>query len=239
VPKRLRGNDEEDNSSVWDMMNQTQEITDGDRMTIEVYTENLDVLIERTCPELTLSRVQQCISACSRNEARIVAPFQKALIVWVVRTISPEARELLSKKAILRLMGLVQATLDHWGFHELALLVSAERMASEDEESFMPSETRNKITREQMVILNEQYPYYRQETKRLDPTKRRNEVVKAIDDVVDQMSGHQWKPLAPKNIIDKIPLVQAMGFMYISGDIKQQLAAMIIHVNNLIINKGK
>jgi hypothetical protein len=239
VPKRLRGNDEEDNSSVWDMMNQTQEITDGDRMTIEVYTENLDVLIERTCPDLTLSRVQQCISACSRNEARIVAPFQKALIVWVVRTISPEARELLSKKAILRLMGLVQATLDHWGFHELALLVSAERMASEDEESFMPSETRNKITREQMVILNEQYPYYRQETKRLDPTKRRNEVVKAIDDVVDQMSGHQWKPLAPKNIIDKIPLVQAMGFMYISGDIKQQLAAMIIHVNNLIINKGK
>lgn len=239
VPKRLRSNDEEDNSSVWDMMSQTQEITDGDRMTIEVYTENLDVLIERTCPDLTLSRVQQCISACSRNEARIVAPFQKALIVWVVRTISPEARELLSKKAILRLMGLVQATLDHWGFHELALLVSAERITSEDEESFMPSETRNKITREQMVILNEQYPYYRQETKRLDPTKRRNEVVKAIDDVVDQMSGHQWKPLAPKNIIDKIPLVQAMGFMYISGDIKQQLAAMIIHVNNLIINKGK
>lgn len=235
VAKRMRQNDgEEDNSSVWDMMTQTQEITDGDRMTIEVYTENLDVLIERTCPELTLSRVQQCISACSRNEARIIAPFQKALIVWVVRTISPEARDLLSKKAILRLMGLVQATLDHWGFPELAILVSAERRFDDETSSFMPSETRNKITREQMVILNEQYPYYRQETKRLDPTKRRNEVVKAIDEVVEQMSGVQWKPLAPRNIIEKVPLLPAMGHMYISGDIKQQLAAMIIHVNNLM-----
>lgn len=239
IAKRLRSNDEEDNSSVWDMLNQTQDITDGDKMTIEIYTEGVDVLIERTCPELSMSRVQQCISACSRNESRTVAPFQKALIVWVVRTISPDARELLSKKAILRLMGLVQATLDHWGFHELAIMVSAEKLESSHEESFMPSETRNKITRDQMVILNEQYPYYRQETKRLDPNKRRNEVVKAIDEVVDQMAGHQWKPLAPRNIVEKIPVAQAMGYLYISGDIKQQLAAMIIHVNNLIINKGK
>jgi hypothetical protein len=238
VAKRMRmSENEEDNSSVWDMMTQTQEITDGDRSTIEVYTENLEVLIERTCPELQLSRVQQCISACSRNEARIVAPFQKALIVWVVRTIPPQARDLLSKKAILRLMGLVQATLDHWGFPELAVLVSAERLHNDGEEVYLPSETRNKITKEQLAILNEQYPYYRQETKKLDPTKRRNEAVKAIDDVVEQMSGMQWKPLAPRNIIEKLPMVQAMGFMYISGDIKQQLAAMIIHVNNL--NKAK
>lgn len=32
IAKRLRSNDEEDNSSVWDMLNQTQDITDGDKM---------------------------------------------------------------------------------------------------------------------------------------------------------------------------------------------------------------
>lgn len=237
-PKRMRLNEnEDDNSSVWDMLSQTQEITDGDRYTIEIYTENLEVLIERTEPGLSLARVQQCISACSRNEVRILEPFQKALMVWVVRTIPPEARELLSKKACLRVIGLVQATLDHWGFPELAILVSAERYSTNHDEAFMPTETRNKITKEQMAILNEQYPYYRQETKRLDPTKRRNEAVKAIDEIVEMMSNVQWKPLAPRNLIEKIPMLPAMGFMYISGDIKQQLAAMIIHVNNL--NKGK
>lgn len=238
IPKRMRLNDnEEDNSSVWDQYGQTQEISDGDRMTIEIYTENLDVVIERTEPSLSLSRVQQCISACSRNEQRILEPFQKALLVWVVRTIPPEARELLSKKSALRMMGLAQAALDYWGFPELAILLSAERVPAGVNETFMHNETRNKITKEQMAILNEQYPYYRQETKRLDPTKRRNEAVKAIDEVVEAMSNVRWKPLAPRNIIEKIPMLTAVGHMYVSGDIKQQLAAMIIHVNNL--NKGK
>lgn len=232
--KKMRASDnDEDNSSVWDMMTQTQEITDGDAMIIEVFTENLDVLIERTCPDLSMSRVQQCISAVSKNEARIIPWWQKAMMVWVVRSIPPDARDLLSKKAVLRLLGLCQATLDHWGFHELAVLISAERAATDGDDMYMPSETRNKITKEQLAILNEQYPYYRQETKRHDPTKRRNEAVKAIDMVVDEMSGVQWKPLAPRNIIEKIPLLPAMGFMYVSGDIKQQMAAMIIHVNNL------
>lgn len=238
IAKRMRVNEnEEDNSSVWDMLTQTQEITDGEKMTIEIYTENLDVVIERTCPELTLSRVQQCISACSRNEARTLEAFQKALVVWVIRTIPPEARELLSKKANLRMIGLAQAALDHWGFHELALLISAERANAHGEDMYMPTETRNKITKEQIAILNEQYPCYRQETKRHDPTKRRNEAVKAIDELVEMMSGIQWKPLAPRDIIAKVPMLQATGFMYISGDIKQQLAAMIIHVNNLLSKK--
>lgn len=235
ITKRLRINEnEEDNSSVLDMYTQTQEITDGERMTIEIYTENLDVVIERTCPELSLSRVQQCITACSRNEARTLEEFQKALIVWVIRSIPPEARELLSKKASLRMIGLAQAALDHWGFHELAVLISAERANANGEDMYMPTETRNKITKEQIAILNEQYPCYRQETKRHDPTKRRNEAVKAIDDLVEKMSGIQWKPLAPRDIIAKVPMLQVTGFMYISGDIKQQLAAMIIHVNNLL-----
>lgn len=234
VAKKMRVNEnEEDNSSVWDMMTQTQEITDGDKMTIEIYTENLDVLLERHCPDLPLSRVHQCMSAVSRNEHRVIEPFQKALIVWVIRTVSPEARDMLPKKAQLRMMGLVQAILDHWGFHELAILVSAERIPPmDDEEVYMPNETRNKITADQMAILNQQYPFYRQETKKADPNKRYNVAVKAIDEVVELMDRKQWKPLAPRDIIDKIPMLSTMNFMYISGDIKRQLANMIIHVNN-------
>lgn len=231
--KKMRLNDnEDDNSSVWDMMTQTQEVTDGEIAVIEIYTENLDVLIERTCPELSMSRVQQCISAVSKNEARIIPWWQKAMMVWICRTISPEARELLSKKAVLRLLGLCQAALDHWGFPDLAVLVAAEKI--EDENFFIPNELRNKITADQTRILNEQYPYYRQETKRLDPTKRKNEAIKAIDMVVEAMMKSPWKPLAPRDIIEKNPSLPVMGYMTPPGNIRIQLANMIIHVNNLI-----
>jgi len=234
--KRHRNTDkgDEDNSSVWDDYSQTQEITEGDRQMIEVFTENVLEIVKRTAPDLEYSRVQQCIAVCSRHEDRPIEPFQKALVFWVIRSISPEARELLLKLTHFRLMGIAQAVLDHLGFHELAILVSAEEFIAEDGDTFMPSETRNKITKQQAEILDKQYPYYRQETKRQEPGKRSNVTVIAIDMVVDWMSGRAWKPHAPRDIIAKVPMLPQTGHMYISGDIRRQLADMIIHVNNFI-----
>jgi len=232
-PKRHRTLDksDEDNSSVWDDYSQSTEITEGDRQMIEVFTEKVEVIVQRIAPDLDMGRVQQCISICSRAEDRPVEHFQKALIFWVIRSISPEARELLLKLTHFRLMGITQAILDHWGYHELAVLVSAEEYFHDDGEAFMPTETRNKITKQQAEILDRQYPYYRQETKRQEPGKRSNVAVIAIDQLVEWMSGRAWKPHAPRDIIERIPLLPQTGHLYISGDIRRQLADMIIRVN--------
>jgi hypothetical protein len=232
--KRHRNLDkgDEDNSSVWDDMAQTTEITEGDRQVIEVYSEGVENILKRTLCEVPMARVQQCISICSRRELRPIEPFQKAIIYWVIRSISPEAREILLKRTGFRLMGIAQAVLDHWGFHELAVLISAEEYVSDDGDVFMPSEPRNKITKQQLEVLDAQYPYYRQETKRSEPGKRNNVAVTAIDQVVDWMSGRAWKPHAPRDLVERIPMLPQMGHFYISGDIKRQLADMVIHVNN-------
>ncbi|MCY1340021.1 hypothetical protein D9M68_19920 [compost metagenome] len=232
--KRHRNLDkgDEDNSSVWDDMAQTTEITEGDRQVIEVYSEGVENILRRTKCDVPMARVQQCISICSRRELRPIEPFQKAMIYWVIRSISPEAREILLKTTGFRLMGIAQAVLDHWGFHELAVLIAAEEYVSEDGDVFMPSEPRNKITKQQLEVLDAQYPYYRQETKRPDPGKRNNVAVTAIDQVVDWMSGRAWKPHAPRDLVERIPMLPQMGHFYISGDIKRQLADMVIHVNN-------
>ena len=238
-PKRSRSADkgDEDNSSVLDDYGQTTDISEGDRQMIEVFSEKVNVLVDRTESELDISRVQQCISICSRYENRPIEEFQKAIAFWVIRAISPEARELLLKRTGFRLVGVAQAVLDYWGFHELAILVSAEEYVSSSGEIFIPTETRNKITKQQMEILDVQYPHWRQETKRQDPGKRSNVAVTAIDMVVDMMSGKAWKPHAPNDIIERLPMLKHTGHLYISGDIRRQLADMIIHVNNSIGGK--
>lgn len=235
-PKRHHALDknDDDNSSIWDSLSQTTEITEGDRQVIEYFAKNVENVVKRTGCDVPMSRVQQCIAICSRNEMRPIEKFQKAIIYWVIRSISPEAREILLKTTGFRLMGITQAVLAHWGFHELALLVSAEEFKSDDGDVFMPAEPRNKITKQQLEILDAHYPYYRQETKRQDPNKRSNIAVIAIDEIVDEMSGRPWKPHAPRDLIDQIPLLSQTGHFYISGDIKRQLADMIIHVNNTI-----
>lgn len=225
---------DEDNSSVWDDYSQTTDITEGSRQLIEVFSERVQTIVKRSGIDVDISRVQQCIAVCSRNEARPIYPFQKALIFWVIRSISPEARELLSKQTMLRLMGIAQAILDHCGYHELALLISAEEYINEEGTAFMPTETRNKITKQQAEILDQQYPYYRQETKRQDPGKRGNVAVIAIDKLVDEMSGRAWKPNAPRDIMERIQMLSQTGYMYISGDIRRQLADMIIRINNTV-----
>jgi len=238
--KRSRGIDknDEDNSSVWDDLSHTSEITEGDRQLFEVYSRNVENIVRQTKCDVPISRVQQCISICSRDELRQIHLFQKAIIFWVIRAITPEARDILLKTTLFRLMGITQAVLDHWGFHELAVLVAGELFVSDEGEMYMPSEPRNKITKQQMEILDAQYPYYRQETKRQEPGKRSNVAVIAIDTVVDEMSGKAWKTHAPRDIVEKIPMLHQLGHFYISGDIKRQLADMIIHVNN-IISGGK
>lgn len=235
-PKRRRSMDtgDEDNSSVWDDYGQTTEISEGDRQLLEVFSENTEVILRRIDSAVTLSRVQQCISICSRHDSRKIEDFQKALIFWVIRSISPEARDLLLKRTEFHLIGIVQAVLDHWGFHELAILVAAEEYINENGETYIPTETRNKITKAQAEILDQQYPHWRQETKRQDPGKRGNVTVTAIDMIVEMMSGRAWKPHAPRDIVARIPMLAHVGHMYISGDIRRQLADMIIHVNNTL-----
>lgn len=236
MPKKSRAIDksDEDNSSVWDDYSQTTDITEGSRQLIEVFSEKIETIIMRSNEPVDISRVQQCIAICSRHESRPIMPFQKALIFWVIRSISPEARDLLTKQTMLRLMGIAQAVLAHCGYHELAILISAEAHINEEGVSFMPTETRNKITKQQAEILDQQYPYYRQETKRQDPGKRSNVAVTAIDTIVAEMSGIAWKPHAPRDIVEKIPMLTQSGYMYISGDIKRQLADMIIRINNTL-----
>jgi hypothetical protein len=232
--KRITDNSDEDNSSVWDNYNQSTEITESDRQLIESYAAQYGLTVQVMAPDLKISRVEQCIALCSRDETRRIEPFQKALMFWVCRTISPEARDLIQKMVLLKMMGTTQAILDHWGYHELALMVSVEEYIEEGDEIIIPNETRNKITKQQLDILNADYPYYRQGTKRNDPSKRNNVAVAAIDQVVEQMSGRVWKAHAPRDIIDKNPMHRQLGYMCVSGDIKRQLADMIIHVNKVM-----
>lgn len=228
---------DEDNSSVWDEFSQATEITEGDRQLIEVYTERTGDILAKIEPKVSISRAQQCISIVSRRDSRPVLSFQKALTFWVIRTISPESRDLLQKLTHFRLMGIAQAILDQWGYPELAVLVAAEEYIDEGGDVFMPSEVRNKITKQQLEILDKQYPYWRQETRRQDPGKRNNVAVIAIDQVVEWMSGRAWKPHAPRDIIAKVPGLAQTGHFYISGDIKRQMADMIIKTNIIFGSK--
>lgn len=230
---RLDRNDE-DNSSVLDGYQQATEITEGDRQLIEVYSENIANIVKRIAPDLSIRRVRQCIREVSRVDGRDIEPFQKAIVFWVIRVISPEARELLMKLTMFRLMGITQAILDHWGYHELAILVAAEEFIDDSGEVYMSSDVRSKLSKQQIEILDKQYPYYRQTTRRAEPGKRNNEAIIAIDMVTEWMSGRAWMPHAPEDIIAKIPLLAETGNMYVPGDIKRQLADVIIKINQEI-----
>lgn len=237
VPKKshITSKNEDDNSSVWDDYGQTQEITEGDRQLIEVFTQNVPEIIRRADPTLELSRAQQCISVCSKDVDREIHPFQKALIFWTIRSISPEARDLLSRASLLTLTGVAQALLDHWGFYELALLIGAELYENPDDGMYFVSDPRRKLSNQQIETLNRQYPFYRQETKRVEPGKRTNVAIVAIDMVVQMTAGTLWKPHAPRDIIARYPHIAQVGYMAPPGDMRRQLADMIIHVNNLLI----
>jgi hypothetical protein len=227
--KRLiKENGEEDNSSVWDMYKINQDIPDGDKMLIEVFTENPLLMAEKIYPDIDLKKVEVCLARTAKLENLGDYPHQLALCKWVVgKVIPPDGVEVLSKKALLRTLAVTQAVLWQMEMFELALLVTASKVEMDDDVIFTPIES-SKIEKLLVERLHVLYPYWRQETGKLDPNKRTNLAVRAIEKVTKEANVCEWMHNSPKEIANAFGGISITKTWRLSSDIRSQLARMIL-----------
>lgn len=229
--KLVKENAEDDNSSVWDMYKINQDVPDGDKILMEVFTNNVPHMAEKVLPGIDQKKVGLCLAQCMKLESLDVQLHHVTLTQWVMRqALPPKGIQTLPKLALLRCLAVTQAVLWEWEFYELALLATASRLESSSD-MFTMLEARSKVSKPLLEQLNQLYPYWRMETRRHDPNKRSNLAVKGIDKLTDTLNRCEWQPHAPKDLLNSFGNLSVNQRWVVSGDIKMQLAKLIIKLN--------
>ncbi len=227
--KVARENAEEDNSSVWDTLQVNQEIPHGDQETIEVFTENVEQMARCLYDEIDMDKVNKCLKRLKKAGDIGESYHQIPMVMWVMgKIIPPDGIEGLLHDAIYRCMAVTQAYLWQHGFIELAILMTASRNEDDDEE--FTAVDPGKYDKALVERLNALYPYWRQDTGRIQQGKRTNVAIAAINDVTKSISQCEWVSNAPDELNAEFDALASDKTWLISGNSRNQFASLVLHL---------
>lgn len=222
---------DDDNLSRTESYKIRQAVPTGETVAIDFYLSDPYTVAKHLDPTIPKELIDACIATCSIFNNNIISKVQVTLTQWVMaKVVSPRAFPQLSKAKVINAIAICQAWLWHKGHKELSCLVSA---ITSDNSSVMQLggiDSRSRITKDQMEIINQLYPFTTVRSSK-QKTKPSNDAVTAIDAVATELSFRDWILTAQT---DKV--VQITGDSNITRystpyDIKIKLAALVIDLN--------
>lgn len=221
-----RGGDE-DNMSIAETYKVKQEISDGDLIPQSIYTENYMQMTHAIDPTVPPELVEMCIRNAWKLELDPIAPHQMTLVQWVMsKVLSPRAIPNLDKPSLLRTIGATQALMFHWGFKELAVLLTATAYNWEEESAMFTVESRSRISSDAVQKLVGLYPYStRQSGKTSD--RQTNAACRAIDALALEMSTNYWAVYVPVEKVNEFRF-EFDNVITVPADVKSQLVRLLM-----------
>ena len=222
---------EEANDSIVEMYKVKQEVSDGKLVMINVYTEQPETMALKIDPSLDLEKLQSCLAAARALDREAIRPHHTTIAQWILATCLPaRGVPLLNKPSLLRALGVTQAVLWHWGFHDLAVLSTATPLTSQRGEMLGLLESRSRIPKELLETLQVLYPHYQIQRGKQTTTRQQNVAARAIDGFCELIANSDWQLHAPSELIELSSRVPNTKRLIVPADIRAQLAKLIIHL---------
>lgn len=222
------GNDDE--GSMMEAYKVKQHVTIGEVATFSAYVKRSLAMAVRIDPTISEERVVECVQSASTLQALAIHQHHVTLCQWVLAPVMPpKSIPLLNKSTILQAMGVTQALLWHWGFPELACLVTASKVEQERELT-LTNDVRTRISNEQIELLNKLYPYTDPNNKQ-GSTRQTNYAYKSALALTAEISKNPWEILAPAPLRAQCPLINARGIMSCPVNIVDILVSLIVRIH--------
>ena len=197
--------DSENNLSKLEGYKIKQAIPAGDIAIISYYLENTHNLAIRVCPDIDLNLVDITIQSVKVLENKQIWTPQRTLAQWVMKKVIPPNSLLHIKKIqVLDVLGIATAVLWHKGYFELAGLLCAINQDNTTELSIGGTDSRSRITKEQLEQLEIYYPYTRKPVGKQKILKKINPAVESIESTATMFSEHDWILTLPGYMVEKI-----------------------------------
>jgi len=159
------------------------------------------------------------------------SPFQLTMTGWVMApTISARSIPYLENDALMRAISISQALLWHWGYPDLAALmtaVPAPRGMGENEG--LLGKGWSSPTKEMLRELDEIYPYWKRTSRKGDRTPDSNYALVSIRKVFQEIDSHDWVLKAPKQLLAKVTMDEYDNGYATPKDLEYQLVDFVIN----------
>jgi len=227
--KQTGGNADESNTSVVEMYKIKPDISDADIVSLNVYAEDPWRMAAVRCPDLPREYLEASLDVVSRMDQTDIAAHQTWLVKWIINPVIPaRAVDLLTIGPMLNCMALTQAVLWHWGFYDLAAIVTAGAQVSHDDIMIGAAENRSRIPKEALLRMQEKYPYS-PPVKKNSSARQANVAARAVDRLADILIRNDWILNAPPALVEKTSRVGNSRTLTAPPDLKIQLCNLIEH----------
>ena len=230
---------DDDNASRTESYKIRQSVPTGDLVSIDFYLSNPIAVANALDPSISPDLLSSCLNSCMVFKTNVIWPVQVTLAKWIMSKVIPaRAFNNLSKEKVINAIAISQAWLFSHDHKELGCLIGA--IASDNSQTMQLGgiDSRSRITREQMEILNILYPFTTIRSSK-QKTKPANEAVVAIDEVSTQLSHRDWILTAAPEYVKSVtgdPRYTRYSSPY---DAKIKLAALIIDIKSDTVKKLK
>jgi hypothetical protein len=209
-----------------------QNISMGEIVELEYSVKDLRRCAYRLSANMNDEILDSCLnSAKILNTQRLSDP-QINLLRWIFTAIiSPNGIMYLSKEKIVDALGVAQAVLWTKNHHLLSLLITS--FAVKDNEiQVISTDRKDKINKDLTTELDRLYPYFKLFGGKKSANKPTNQAVKAIDNLVEELSSNTWIMTADDRYINMVFNKYNDRRLVIPYDIKNLLASLVVELGN-------
>jgi hypothetical protein len=214
-----------------------QETPTGDIAILEHYLNDPIQVAIKLDPNVDIELLKSCLSTSKALENELLWKSQVLLTQWILqKVVSPRGIIHLTKQKTINAIAIAQTWLWQRGHKELSCLISAIASDNSSEMQLSGIDSRARISRDQMEILQKVYPFATIKSQK-QKTKPVNDAVAAIDSLASMFSQRDWILTAP---IDHVKIITGNeNYTRYSAphDIKILIAKVVIDLKSDIINK--
>ncbi len=235
----LLRNSGEDKTSFSENYKIKEIISAGELATLCVQFRDPTSLFNRIDDTVPYALYETCMREVKHYEAIKPSPHQIHLMQWVMGLAMPSTGvELLTREAFLRAMVGTQALLWHWGFPDLAVMVTVKPVEDNTEELFT-TDTKPKVPKEHIPKLMALYPHHQPITSRgsqdeiYKQQKSANTALAAIQLITQVVGVGVWYTFCPDVLLSQVTYaIRRQGRHFLApNDLKIQLSQLITKIN--------
>lgn len=194
-----KDSDEEKDKSYLENCRVKEKMSTGDTAINRVYATMCASQVLRYDANFPMVKLDLCLENIQGLPPQTMNRFQVALVQYTMTAvISPRSIERLKDvNEYLRIAASAQALLWHWGYPDLAALITAK---SDGERDFIGVGSRNQLPVEIVEQLNKMYPYEWSANRQKVKTRQDNTAIQAIHAIASGFSAKRWSAKVPQEL---------------------------------------
>lgn len=219
----------EDKSSRLEQYKNVQSVSIGDIEIHKFFVNKTQDLALKVDPTLDLDKLKMCLTLTRKLGTFDIDNHNVLLVQWVLsRKVPARVIRELTASELLGAMAVTQALLWHWGYLDLALLVTS---AVDNVRMPMLNSSRKQAKKQTTQILNELFPY---QTNTASKSNSKNCAHRAADEIEKAVRNHYLLARVPAGLKSYHEEQTVNGDWMCPNDLLTQLTDLFVHVHKTL-----